>query len=548
MNERIQTFWNGLPKEKIRKPFFEVLAYVGVLLVAVVAFLALKPYISVGRIGAVAQCVLWIAILLIGGFIAYLGMAKKLTTSRLIALLLLVGVLLRIGYMLYTPASYRQHDTFSKNQDGHEAYAWTIFSTGALPTENKYQFYHPPLNAILQAGFMRIMARIGEWFGGAESGFFAKYNFGKPSYVDEARYFYYASCQCLAVLYSVVTCVFSLKILSLFDFSDKTRVLTSAFVIFYPRNIHFAGTLNNDPVAYMFGILALYCALKWWKKGRSPAVILLCALCVGLGMMAKLSSATVCLPIAGIFIYEFVRTLQKRDGSLSIGNMVLQYGGFLLVCAPIGLWFQVYAKLRFDQGFGYVWNNLSSGLYTGDHSFFERFLITFDPNEWFGSLYCKSFDNYNIFHFCLRSSIFGEQSYSRGEVFAVSSVVFAYLACIVVAVAIVWCIVRYVSSKGKENGLHALAPVPFRDLLFVFLLVQSQAVSQIYFNVSMPYGCTMDFRYIMPLILGIALTIGCTQKCLHADGGRAALAIDRLLIVAVVGFLLSSTLFYCTLA
>lgn len=548
MNEKIKTFWNGLPKDKMRRWLFEALAYVGVFVLSVVAFLTLKPYISVGRVGAVAQCILWVAILLCIGFIAYLGMAKKLTTGRLIGLLLLIGVLLRIGYMLYTPASYRQHDTFSKNHDGHEAYAWTIFSTGALPTENKYQFYHPPLNAMLQASFMRIMSKIGEWFGGADSGFFAKYKFGKPSYVDEARYFYYASCQCLAVLYSVVTCVFSLKILSLFGFSDKTRVLLSAFVIFYPRNIHFAGTLNNDPVAYMFGILALYYALKWWKKGRSPAHILLCALCVGLGMMAKLSSATVCLPIAGIFIYEFVRTLRKKDGALSFLKMALQYGGFLLVCAPIGLWFQVYAKMRFDQNFGYVWNNLSSGLYTGDRSFFERFFVTFDPNELFGSLYCKSFDNYNIFHFCLRSSIFGEQSYSRGDVFAVAAVLFAYLVCILLFAAIVWCVVRYFTSKGKENGLHTRAPVEFRDLLFVFLLVQSQAISQIYFNISMPYGCTMDFRYIMPLILGIALTMGCTQKCLQADGGKAAVAIDRLLIIAVVGFLLSATLFYCTLA
>jgi len=548
MKGGIKGFWQRLPKTKIRDFFIECALYIGVLLISILAFLFFKPQIAVGKIGSTAQCYLVVGILLCVCVIAYLGMSNKLTAGRLIALLLLIGVLLRMAYMLYTPASYRQHDTFSKNHDGHEAYAWTIFSTGALPTENKYQFYHPPLNAMLQAGFMRIMSVIGEFFTAMDEGFIAKFNFGKPSYVDETRYFLYASCQCLAVLYSVITCMFSLKILKLFDFSDKTRVILSAFVIFYPRNIHFAGMLNNDPVAYMFGTLALYYALKWWKKGKSPAYILLCALGVGFGMMAKLSSATVCLPIAGIFIYEFIRTLRKKEGAIPLWQMVLQYGAFLLVCAPIGLWFQVYAKARFDQGFGYVWNNLSSGLYTGDRSFFERFFFTFDKNELFGSLWCKSFDNYNLFHFCLRSSIFGEQSYKQGEMFAIPSVLFAYAVCILLFIAIVWCIVRYFISKKQENGLYAKAPVSFKDLLFVFLLVQSQVISQIYFNISMPYGCTMDFRYIMPLILGVALTMGCVQKCLVADNGKVSIVLHRLLTVVTIGFLAASALFYCVLA
>ena len=176
------------------------------------------------------------------------------------------------------------------------------------------------------------------------------------------------------------------------------------------------------------------------------------------------------------------------------------------------------------------------------------FFFTFDANELFGSLYCKSFDNYNIFHFCLRSSIFGEQSYKQGEIFAVASVLFAYAVCILLFIAIVWCVIRYFKSKKQQDGLYAKAPVSFKDLLFVFLLVQSQVLSQIYFNISMPYGCTMDFRYIMPLILGLALTMGCTQKCLVEDNGKASIVLHRLLAIATAGFLIASMLFYCTLA
>ena len=251
------TFFQRVPMDKVKKCLYEWAAYLGVLVVTVALFLILKPHVKDDRVGYVAQAFTFMAISVCVALIAYLGMTKRLTTGRLIALLLLIGVLLRMGYMLYTPASSRQHDTFSKNHDGHEAYAWTIFSTGKLPTENKYQFYHPPLNAILQAGFMKIMSAIGEIFAASQEGFISLFNYGKPSYVDETRYFLYSSCQCLAVLYSVITCVFSLKIIALFRFSDKIKVLLSAFVIFYPRNIHFAGMLNNDGVAYMFSTMAV---------------------------------------------------------------------------------------------------------------------------------------------------------------------------------------------------------------------------------------------------------------------------------------------------
>jgi hypothetical protein len=148
----------------------------------------------------------------------------------------------------------------------------------------------------------------------------------------------------------------------------------------------------------------------------------------------------------------------------------------------------------------------------------------------------------------LRSSIFGEQPYKQGDVFAFAAVVLAYATAILLFAAIVWCIVRYFSSKKEENGLYQTKPVSFKDLLFVFLLVQSQVISQVYFNLSMPYGCTMDFRYIMPLILGMALTIGCAQTCLVTDGGKISVVISRLLSIVMVGFLLSSVLFYCILA
>lgn len=526
--------------------FKEAALYAGIFLLTLVLFLTIKPLYGFERNGVVAQALEAAAVgtcLFIGGFLA---LHKKLTAERLVLLLFVMGVALRMGYMLYTPANTRQHDTFSKNFDGHEAYAWTIFSTGKLPSENVYQFYHPPLNALLQAGFMHFMSGLTDALTSVfslGSYFPDKFLAAKPEYLEAERYFLFQSCQILSLMYSVAVCRISLKILKRLNIGGNTYVGLAAFLIFFPRNIQFAGALNNDAVSYLCSIAALYFALSWWKGAKDFLNILFCSLFVGLGMMAKLSSATVCLPVAGIFIWEFVRTLKKEKGVLSLPKMIGEYGAFLLLCMPLGLWFQIYAKLRFDQPFGFVFSNLNEKLSTADHSFFERFFIAFDMNEYFGSLYCQPFSfHYNLFNYALRSAIFGEFSYWQGEGLAVSAVILAYVACLVLFAALiraVWLFFRY---DRKDRGEDA--EEERRNIFFVFLLVQSQALSEIYFYIKMPYACTMDFRYIMPMILGIALTIWLVNGRLEKEGGKLSLALSRLTTVSFGLAILFSSLFY----
>ena len=523
----------------------EGLLYLAVFFVTFLLFIFFKPFTGYYQVGVFAKTLIAFVFAGCGVFIAYMGATKRLTTRHILIILLVAGYALRVGYMLHTPATVRQQDTYSKRFNGHEAYAWTLFDTGKMPATNDYQFYHPPLNALLQAGFMRFMDGFTSLFNG---NFFPDaFTYGKPDYiVENQRYFLYSSCQILAVLYSFITAVTLVKMLKLFNFTEKTYLFLVAFVVFFPRHIQFAGMLNNDGIAYMLSTLALYFSLKWWKEGKSPVYILLCGLAVGLGMMAKLSSATVCLPIAGIFIYEFIRTLLKKDGALPLWKMVVQYGVFLCVCAPIGLWFQVYASIRFDQPLGFVFSNLNQKLYTGHHSIWGRFGITFDLSEYFGTLYCRPFEgNYNLLNYALKSSIFGEFNYSQGTSWGAVAVLFAYLGIAFLVLGTIWCVIIWWKSRKDENSvLRQNPPVNHQDLLFTILLVASQVLSEIYFYIQMPYGCTMDFRYIMPLIFGLALMVGMIQKILLSCKNERAVKFCDAFYIIVGVFLISSTLFY----
>ena len=555
-------------KAVLRKCLREAGLYAFVFVVTLLLFILLKPRLKTQYPGTVAQSFIAIglaAVIIVG---AYMGITKRLTTSRIILLMFILGCILRIGYMLYTPISTRQQDTYNSKGTGHEAYAWTIFTTGKLPITNDYQFYHPPLNAMLQSAFMHFMEFLTELLTklfGLGDYFPSKFLHGMESssvnkdFVTAERYYLYSTTQILSVLYSVITCVVLLKTIKLFKFSSKTEVFLSAFVIFFPRHIQFAGMVNNDALAYMFSMMAIYYALKWQKGGKSPVYIWLCAFAAGLGMMAKLSSATVCLPIGGIFLYELIGTARKSKGAMSWKKLCLQYGVFLAICAPIGLWFQVYAKLRFDQEFGFVFSNLNRLLSTERHSFFERFFVAFDVNEYFGSLYCVPFSkwadkangiygangHYNLFNYITRSAVFGEFTYSRGEGFAVVALLLAWISCFALFVGMIRAIVLYARKRKAGGDLLKEVQLNGADLLFIFLLLLSQAGSEVYFYIKMPYACTMDFRYIMPIILGLALAVGYTHKILATDKGEASVAIDRAMLLSVSAFLLFSTLFYC---
>ena len=552
-------------KMKILDGVSEVVFYLLIFVLATVAFFVLRPLNAEIHKSAVPQMIMTVCL---GGLVtlgAVLALQGKLDRKTTVFLIFCVGVVLKLFYMVYTPATTRQHDTFNKARTGHEAYAYILFSTGKLPTTNDYQFYHPPLNAILQATFMKFMAwltgelteilNLGNYFPNA---FQQGFNSSKLAGVENAeyRYFLYSTNQILAFTYGVITSVYMLKILKLFDFSGKTSIILSALITLFPRTIQFSGQLNNDPISFLCSVLAVYFVLKWQREGKKIGYIIGSALSCGFGMMAKLATATICLPIAGVFVYEFILTIFKKDGSMKFWKMFVQYALFVVVCAPIALWFQIYARNEFGQTFGHVFGNLNKALLTTHHSWFERFVIA-SPSEYFSRIFCETFseivdgviveyNNYNLFNFSLRSALFAEVHYTYGEGFAILSIIFAYAFCALLAVGLVWCLVQFI--KTKKSGIKNESDgkiIELKDFIFLFLLVQSQVIPEIIFYVKMPYACTMDFRYIMPMIVGIALMTGYVMKALKVNGSSFAINLRRITALAIVLMLVSTTVFYC---
>ena len=538
-------------------PVKAALIFFALFLTLFVIYITIKPVYIIPDMakGVVAHTLALSGVIavVVFGFVRFFQ--KKLTPETVIILIFIAGMLIRIGYMLVTSPNTRQYDTFVRDNNGHEGYAYYIYENFALPDNNGYQFYHPPLNAAIQALFMSLTngltTLVSKVFGAGEY-FLENFNEGKPDWLSSSRYYLYGTCQILSVMYSFMTMIVGYKILKTIGLKGYVLAFLFAFFAFFPRHILFSATLNNDPIAYLLTLSAIYFALKWWLKERKISDLILCALCIGLGVNAKLSTAVVCLPIGAVMLYEFIRAIVIKDEGFTLKRAITQYAVFLALCAPLSICFIVYAKIRFDQPIGFVFNNLNQALSTTHHNLFERFIITFDSDEYFATLFLRTFtstknglyNNYNIFNFGIRSAIFGEFGYWQGESFAIVALLSLVSLIAVAAGAVGIIVVSYV--KGKVATKTPVHPMTMSDgakvFLFGVILFLSNMVAYVAFYIKMPYSCTMDFRYIMPVIISLPLMLSGFSNI--SNGGGKFKVYKYILIANVLIFLFSSMIFY----
>ena len=478
---------------KHKRLLIETAVLIGLFLFISIAFFVFKPlyFVSATGLGTVDGVVpkifiyLCLLVILVTGII--LKVKGKLSIETLLFLIFLVGVCLQILYMLMTPYNYRQHDAITNFNDGHDAYAWTLFSTGKLPTKVDadghlaYQFYHPPLNAFMQSTFMHIGEGIMKMINGIA---------GKEVYdlTNNSQGLIFQTSEILSTFYMNIAIFFGVKIANNLKIDNKFKVFAALFICLFPNLIILAGQINNDPLCIMNCFIVIYFTMRWWENHSYFNAIMI-GLFTGLAMMAKLSGALIILPAIVAFAIVLIQSIIHKQ---SFKHLIFQ--GLIIgaIAAPLGLWFHIYAKVKFNQPFGFVFSNLTSELNTGDHNFFERFINIFDFDDLTTSLWGNTFVNYNLPNFLIKSAIFGEYSFMAADALGVialaSNYLFVYASLILMVV--------YLVLSGKEH---------FEIKIIGGTIIVTQLVAQLYFNIKMPYGCTMDFRYIVPIILGFMI-------------------------------------------
>lgn len=420
-----------------------------------------------------------------------------------------IGLIMRIGYMLYTPYTTRAIDLGDTSLDGygHAAYILKIMVEGHLPETNWVQFYHPPFFHFLAACLCTAVNSVMDY----------------TAYEDILE---------IAKIVSCVASCWSLmllpKICTELGLNERAKAVATAIVAVLPSCYLMSARVNNDALVTYFMILAILYTLRWYKEQSWKNTIGL-GLVFGLGMMTKTSCGNIALFTGPLMLYVAYKKMKESKDALK--EIIMKLFGFGAIAFPLGLWYTLRNYILFQQPFGYVAKiSKTQRIYTGDVSWIKRF-ITFPVTRLFQPIYSDPWEEYNVSLFVLKSSLFSEFEFDITPMIPRLLIFFNGCMIILSLGAMVYAIVKCKENKMLCFGMPVLWGVIYSSFL--------------YFNVEYPFGCTMDFRYIVPTAFLGAIFIGrffdktCSKKTKKA-------VLCRIVTGTIVGgFTLVSILMFC---
>lgn len=423
------------------------------------------------------------------GFLLYLKMAGKLNENSVIYMMIMAGVFLRCCYVLLSGLYERQHDAGAYTgmgtdfiNPGHIGYIEYIYKFHKLPDLNPYElfaYYHPPLHHILS--FLWLQLNI--WLGVCEE-------------------LAFENLQILTLLYSCLCMVVTWKILEVLEIKGAGLYIGLAFFVFHPATIIMAGSVNNDMLTILFMCLTILETLKWTRNKNLAGLIRL-ALCIGFGMITKLNSAVLAIPVAIIFLMHFVPLLRGKDKKHLL-LWVKNYCFFGLIVAPIGLSWILRNLILFGEKPGVPVPGETSPMYTNTYSLWSRLGIP-ALAQWhfdfpFHPISAKACNN--TWAIMFHTSLFAEEYPTNlpDILLALCQVTFVLALVLgIVTAALLICVLLDKRTR-REDTVFLLTG-------YLVMLISFAAFVIIY-----PYTCSSDFRYVAIYLVYVSIALGLGSK------------------------------------
>ncbi|MGN0700966.1 MAG: glycosyltransferase family 39 protein [Oscillospiraceae bacterium] len=477
-------------KEQIKN----LLKYPAVFLIVVLSYIAwrlclsLKPYAAVKFLMAAG--------VLVCAIIAGIKLHKDKTdlgAENAVKLIIICGVIMRIGYMLLTPCNVRSNDLWDFTPDGygHAGYVINIAVNGSLPDNNIRQYYQQPFYYIISGAVSFVVNKL--------------LNCSDMYYIADAAKTVSCAASCIMLLLSEKLC-------DMLGLGKKGKLAAVTLTAFVP-NLFISCKVTPDALTALMLTLAFMYTLRW-KDTPSWKNTILLALIYGFGVMTKISVAVMALFTLAVLLYRLFAGIMDKDGRLCL-SLVQKYAVFGIISLPLGLWYSVRNYIRFQQPIGYVpVVGKDSPLYTGDHSLFQRFLFP-DIKALFDSPYVNLLEDCNMFEYAVKSSCFGEFNYDAPPFIAILLEWAAVVLAVCVIAAVVGIILHEARANrdGRKHDVSILLTITACGIFCVSLMV---------FYLRYPYTCSMDYRYMLFLAAPGAIVLARYCELCRANGFRTA--------------------------
>lgn len=450
---------------------------------------------------------------------------KFLNNEKLIiTYIILLGFFIKLAYVLYTSIYDRQHDVSVIGQSGHLDYITHIFMNKSLPDSYDNQFYHPPLHHFISALWLNIQMYFRTSFENA---------------IQTLRF--------LPIIYTTFTTIISYKILKLLNISKTNIILGVLIISVHPTMTILSASINNDTLCLFLTMLCFLQSFKWFNKPTLKNIILL-AISLALSALTKLSALTIALPIGVFFL---IKLFIREDKKLTTKTLWFQYTIFAIISIPLSLSHSIYNFIKFGQPFGYVpLLDVNGWLYNGDAGIINRFIKPFS-SQLFNNVYTDVGTDFNIYEYILKCSLFGEANYYSMDVSARLLTIFNAILIVISLISMFFILINAKFWKIKYNSYKynldkSKSDNPF-FMIFSFVYWLALVISYISFNIKYPFGCTMDFRYIVPtFIIGVIFICKLLD---YSDSSNSKLTpvLKFFIYTIIIIFSLLSSYFYLAL-
>ena len=138
-----------------------------------------------------------------------------------------------------------KYDRKTLKVNGHLEYILRIYETGKLLETNTNQGYHPPLNHIISANFMRILDLF-----------------------NASNKFKIEALEFPPFVYSIFILIVSYKIMKELGMKENEIIIPFSLIAFHPVMIYMSRMINNDELVTLFSLLSILYLIKWYKNPK----------------------------------------------------------------------------------------------------------------------------------------------------------------------------------------------------------------------------------------------------------------------------------------
>ena len=460
--------------------------------------------------------------------------------NKLIAIaIMLLSAIVRGYYVSYITVYKNQYDGGEPySLGGQLGYITWYLTKRRLPdfdVSKVDQFWHPPLHYFLSAEFLRVVWKL------------------FPSQYDN-----FELLQILPFVYITVTIFLIWKILLFFNKEENSLELNAvlAFVALQPGLVIRSATINNDSLVLLMMTIIIYLALLWHKYGKWWQIISL-AISFGLGLMSKKSAAITAIPLLVLGMDKLIRSIHEKNW-IKMRQVLSQAGIFLIIAAPLGLWWYVRNYVLYDVSFNFFWN-IEKGWeyeeYLGNMSVAKR-LLGFDLGAFsYANTYLQykknSLQDYNPLVALLKTAVSDVWSwtYVDGRHKKLSYIMLVLRSVLTLAgVVSIPAFIRHGciadSNQSDNNGagtstIKALFNTVQNLAMIAFYV--ALLVSYYVFCFDYPYVWTMDYKYIEAIVICEALFL---LTWLNRNDSRKRKSMYLITMILIAAFCAASGLFF----